>query len=158
MFESIITAAVLLWAALTGAAGDSPYRHEIVAVGMAVAHYESRWTPEAVGDSGCSLGAYQFNHCGGLGRAYTAEQLLDRETSSRLFFEWCAVHLAAGYDLADILAPWSVRWQALEMAEGMEGAGPWEWARLVWCQAVDCENEVTPMPPGTPGKPVTVER
>jgi hypothetical protein len=152
LIADIITAALLLWAALTNAAGDSPYRQEIVAAGMAVAHWESRWTPGAVGDSGCSLGAYQFNRCGGLGSAYTAEQLLDRETSSRLFYEWCAVHLAAGYDMTDILAPWSVRWEALAMAEGMEGASAWDWARLVVG-----DNEWTLRPPGTPGKAVEVE-
>lgn len=131
LFESIITAAILLWAALTGAAGDSPYKGEIVAAGMAVAHFESRWQPEAIGDGGCSLGYMQFNRCGGLGTPYTRAQLLDGPTSARLFYEWCHVHLAAGYDMPDILAPWSVRWQALELADGMEGASALEWARRV---------------------------
>lgn len=152
MFESIITAAILLWAALTNAAGDSPYKGEIVAAGMAVAHYESRWDASARGDSGCSLGYMQFNHCGGLGMPYTRAQLLDGPTNARLFVEWTHVHLAAGYDMADILTPWSVRDQALAMAEGMEGASAWDWARLVVG-----DNEWTLMPPGTWGKPVEVE-
>ena len=131
MFGAILTAALLLWAALSGPAATRPYHDEIVAAGMATAWHESRWDASGVGDSGCSLGAYQFNRCGGLGSAYTREQLLDRETSSRLFVEWTAVHLAAGYTIEDILQPWSVRWAALEMAEGMQGADAWDWARLV---------------------------
>lgn len=150
MIADIITAALLLWAALSGPAATTPYHDEIVAAGMAVAHWESRWTPGAVGDGGCSFGYMQFNRCGGLGTPYSRAALLDGRTNARLFVEWCAVHLAAGYDMAAILQPWSVRWQALEMAEGMEGASAWDWARLV---VGDNEWELMP-----PGKAVEVER
>lgn len=158
MFEQIITAALLLWAALSGPAATTPYHDEIVAAGMAVAHYESRWQAEAIGDNGCSIGYMQWNICGGLGRGYDRAALLDGSTNARLFVEWTAVHLAAGYDMAAILQPWSVRDQALEMAEGMEGASAWDWARLVWCQSVDCRDTIELMPPGTWGKAVEVTR
>jgi hypothetical protein len=131
LFESIITAALLLWAALSGPAATTPYHDEIVAAGMAVAHWESRWTPGAIGDNGCSIGYMQWNTCGGLGRGYDRAALLDGSTNARLWVEYVAVHLAAGYDMAAILQPWSVRDQALAMAEGMEGADALEWARRV---------------------------
>lgn len=131
MFESIIAAALLLWSALMAVPVAPEHQGQIVAAGMAVAHYESRWTPTAVGDGGCSFGYMQFNRCGGLGSQYSRAELLDGPTNARLFVEYVAVHLAAGYEMADILQPWSVRWPAPALAEGMEGADAADWARAV---------------------------
>lgn len=44
-------------------------------VWVPILNVESGGNPQAVGDSGCSVGLFQANMCGGQGKGYTAEQL-----------------------------------------------------------------------------------
>ena len=139
----ILTAAMLLWAALTNVAQDSPYRGEIVAatethriatsaavavgypeiapVTMAIGHFESYWSTYgldwsgcSVGDYGSSLGEHQW-HMYGLGHKFDRATLCDRAESYRLISEWIAVHLNAGYPLEQVLSPWMTRDMALDL-------------------------------------------
>ena len=144
MIDHIIAAAIMLWSALMAVPVAPEHQGQIVAAGMSVAWHESRWQADARGDNGCSLGYMQLNRCGGLGAPYSEAELLDGPTSARLFAEYVAVHLAAGYSITDTLAPWSVRSQALEMMRGMEGADVWEWLDV--------------LPPGVVPHVATVER
>lgn len=131
MFQDILTAALLLWAALTSATENTPYQEEIRTVGMAVAWYESNWQPDATGDYGCSLGYFQFNRCGGMGMPYSPSELLNPGRNAALFSEYVAVHLHAGYEMQDILAPWSVRWKSLALASELSNGTVWDWARYI---------------------------
>ena len=155
--QALLIAFLLAWQAAFGAA-QAAGMPEVAPYTLAVAYYESRWGTYAqdyegcsVGDSGMSYGQHQW-HQYGLGAPYGRE-VCDTATSYRLITEWLAVHLAAGYTVDEALAPWSVRWQAIELAERMQGASAWDWARLVVG-----DNEWELMPPGTWGKPVEVER
>lgn len=118
MIEALIGAAVLVmsWLIPPAQAAGHP---EIVPYAMATFWYEANWNPAAVGDHGCSLGLWQGNQCGGMGRHFSREQLLDGPTSARLFVEYVAVHLEAGYEIEDILGPWTVRPYALRLVDRM---------------------------------------
>ena len=143
MIGDIISAAILLFAALSGPASTTPYHDEIVAaaethsiatnaaeavghpeiapVTMAIGHFESYWsrygtdwTGCSVGDYGSSFGEHQW-HRYGLGRDYSRDVLCDRAQSYRLISEWIAVHLNAGYPLEQVLSPWMTRDMALDL-------------------------------------------
>lgn len=128
---AIISAAIIALATALGAA-QATGQPEIMPYLMSVSWYESRWDPQAIGDNGCSVGYVQFNQCGGMGAPYSREELLDGARNMQLLAEWIAVHRAAGYEIEDILAPWSVRWPAIRLAESMPlDATAWDWARKV---------------------------
>ena len=128
---AIISAAIIALATALGAA-EATGQREITPYLMAVSWYESRWTPDAIGDHGCSLGYVQFNVCGGMGRPYSPEELLDGGRNMQLIAEYIAVHRSAGYEIEDILAPWSVRYPAIRLAESMPlDATAWDWAKAV---------------------------
>lgn len=161
--QTIIVAFLLAWQAAFGAA-QAAGMPEVAPYTLAVAYYETRWGTYgqdaegcSVGDGGMSYGQHQW-HQYGLGAAYGRE-VCDTATSYRLITEWLAVHLAAGYTVEDTLAPWSVRWQAVALAEQMgTTASAAEWIGATWCQGEpECVNVIELLPPGTPGKPVTVE-
>lgn len=159
--QTIIVAFLLAWQAAFGAA-EAAGMPELAPYTVAVAYYESRWGTYgqdaegcSVGDGGMSYGQHQW-HQYGLGAAYGRE-VCDTATSYRLITEWLAVHVAAGYTVEDTLSPWSVRRQAVALAERM-GADSGAWMGQVVCQGEPgCVNVIELLPPGTPGKPVMVE-
>ena len=162
--QALLIAFLLAWQAAVGAA-QSAGVPELAPYTVAVAYYETRWGTYgqdaegcSVGDGGMSYGQHQW-HQYGLGAAYGCE-VCDTATSYRLITEWLAVHVAAGYTVDEALAPWSVRRQAVALAERM-GTEPRAWLGQVVCQEdQDCINivELMPtLPPGVTPKTVSVQ-
>lgn len=93
---------------------------------LAIAKYESGYTPEAIGDNGCSYGLLQFNTCGGLGAGHSPENLMDAGYNLRLGAQYIRAQTAAGASLYEALQPWSVRDRAWAQYQewGGQGAAP----------------------------------